>query len=105
MKDQLRLADYLHHIVEATDRIFLYTEDIDEPGFLSDAKTQTPLFAILKLLAKPHEISNATIRISPRNILTFRGEMRTCWVINLLTDISKSTLKMSGARSALISRQ
>lgn len=35
-----RLPDYLHHIVEAIDRIFLYTEDIDEPGFLSDAKTQ-----------------------------------------------------------------
>jgi uncharacterized protein with HEPN domain len=40
MKDQPRLSDYLHHIVEAIDRIFLYTEDIDEPSFLSDVKTQ-----------------------------------------------------------------
>lgn len=35
-----RLPDYLDHILDAIDRIFRYVEDVDEPGFLVDAKTQ-----------------------------------------------------------------
>jgi uncharacterized protein with HEPN domain len=35
-KDQLRVPDYLGHILQAVDRINVYTEDIDEVGFLKN---------------------------------------------------------------------
>lgn len=36
----LRVPDYLGHIVEAIDRIFRYIDDMTEPVFLADEKTQ-----------------------------------------------------------------
>lgn len=35
-----RLPDYLGHILDAIDRIFRYVDDMDEPAFLVDSKTQ-----------------------------------------------------------------
>ena len=35
-RDQQRLQDYLAHIIQATQRIQQYTEDIDEVGFLAN---------------------------------------------------------------------
>lgn len=39
-RDQQRLKDYLAHIIEATQRIYYYTEDIDEVGFLNNELVQ-----------------------------------------------------------------
>lgn len=38
--DNLRLADYLKHILQAIHRIQEYTSDIDEIAFLQDQRTQ-----------------------------------------------------------------
>jgi uncharacterized protein with HEPN domain len=38
--DALRLPEYLHHIVEAIERIQLYVNDMDKVAFLNDQKTQ-----------------------------------------------------------------
>ena len=38
--DALRVQDYLSHIVEAIDRIHRYVDDMAEPQFLQDEKTQ-----------------------------------------------------------------
>ncbi len=39
-KDDLRIPDYLGHIVEAIERIHRYVEDMSEVDFLDDEKTQ-----------------------------------------------------------------
>lgn len=38
--DVLRLSDYLGHIVQAIDRIQRYVDDMTEPTFFLDEKTQ-----------------------------------------------------------------
>ena len=38
--DALRLPEYLHHILEAIERIQRYVDDMDEVAFLKDRKTQ-----------------------------------------------------------------
>lgn len=35
-RDQQRLNDYITHILQAIERIYRYTEDIDEIGFLQN---------------------------------------------------------------------
>jgi len=41
MKEEApRVRDYVKHIVEAIDRIFEYTEDLDEAGFLANRLVQ-----------------------------------------------------------------
>lgn len=39
-RDELRLGDYLAHIVEAIERIDRYTKDFGEPAFLKDQLVQ-----------------------------------------------------------------
>ncbi|MCK9394888.1 MAG: DUF86 domain-containing protein [Methylobacter sp.] len=39
-KDDLRIPDYLGHIIEAIERIHRYVEDMSEVDFLDDEKTQ-----------------------------------------------------------------
>lgn len=38
--DQLRIPDYLDHVLVAIQRIFQYVEDMTEADFLEDEKTQ-----------------------------------------------------------------
>ncbi|MCX7093922.1 MAG: hypothetical protein NTY50_10800 [Methylobacter sp.] len=68
--DILRVPDYLEHIVKAIERIYRYIEDIDEPAFLQDEKTQDAS-EILRLSVKRPVISNAIITSLPVVIRKF----------------------------------
>jgi len=48
MSKELRDVDYLEHILQAIQRINRYVEDVGEPGFLQDDKTQDASFGISK---------------------------------------------------------
>jgi len=49
---QLRLVDYLTHIVEAADRCQRYVEDMDEVAFLQDEKTQDAVIRTLEVIGE-----------------------------------------------------
>ena len=98
MKDQLRLADYLHHMVEAIDRIFLYTEDIDEAGFLTDSKTQDAIIRNFEVIGEAaRNIERQYPAFAATNPEVPWGALTRC-VISLRMDTSKSILKLFGAR-------
>lgn len=50
--DPLRLSDYLAHMSEATDRIQRYVDDLTEPAFLADAKTQDAVVRNFEILGE-----------------------------------------------------
>jgi uncharacterized protein with HEPN domain len=50
--DILRVPDYLEHIVEAIERIYRYIEDIDEPAFLQDEKTQDAVIRNFEIIGE-----------------------------------------------------
>jgi uncharacterized protein with HEPN domain len=60
--DVLRLPEYLHHILEAVERIERYTEDLDEVGFLNDEKTQDAVIRNFEIIG---EASNNVKRYHP----------------------------------------
>lgn len=58
----MRLADYLAHMAQAISRIQQYVEDITEPAFLSDVRTQDAVvrnFEILGEAARKIELHHA----------------------------------------------
>lgn len=60
--DPLRLSDYLGHMAEAICRIQQYVEDMPEPTFLLDGKTQDAVvrnFEILGEAARKIELHHA----------------------------------------------
>ncbi len=50
--DILRIPDYLAHIVEAIERIYRYTEDLDEIAFLQDEKTQDAVIRNFEIIGE-----------------------------------------------------
>ena len=50
--DQLRVMDYLAHIVGAIDRINRYVDDMTELSFLSDEKTQDAVVRNFEILGE-----------------------------------------------------
>ena len=51
-KDQLRVPDYLRHIVEAAGRIDRYTEDMDGVGFLKDDLVQDAVIRNIEIIGE-----------------------------------------------------
>jgi uncharacterized protein with HEPN domain len=49
---QLRLGDYIGHIVEAIERCHDYVEDMDEIAFLSDRKTQDAVIRTFEVIGE-----------------------------------------------------
>lgn len=47
-----RLADYLSHIVQAIDRIELYTAGMDAAGFAADTKTQDAVVRNIEVIGE-----------------------------------------------------
>jgi uncharacterized protein with HEPN domain len=50
--DQLRVADYLDHILQAIQRINRYTEDMTEVAFLQDEKTQDAVIRNFEIIGE-----------------------------------------------------
>jgi len=48
----LRMQDYLEHIVEAIDRIIVYTNGINEADFMADRKTQDAVIRNLEIVGE-----------------------------------------------------
>lgn len=51
-RDQQRLADYLAHILEAIERIYRYTEDMDEPAFLHNLLVQDAVIRNVEIIGE-----------------------------------------------------
>lgn len=51
-KDDLRTPDYLDHILEAADRILLYTKDMDAAGFLNSSLVQDAVVRNLEIVGE-----------------------------------------------------
>lgn len=51
-RDQLRVADYLGHILEAIERIGEYTEDVDEIGFLENTLIQDAVLRNIEIIGE-----------------------------------------------------
>lgn len=50
--DVLRLPEYLHHILEAIERIHSYVEGMDEVAFLNDRKTQDAVIRNFEIIGE-----------------------------------------------------
>ena len=50
--DHPRLKDYLGHILEAIERCYRYTEDMDEATFLKDEKTQDAVIRTFEVMGE-----------------------------------------------------
>jgi uncharacterized protein with HEPN domain len=61
-KDRQRLADYLVHMLEALDRIFRYTDVLDELAFLQNELVQDAVVRNLEVLG---EASNNVLKHYP----------------------------------------
>ena len=79
-RDQQRLQDYLAHIIQATQRIQQYTEDIDEVGFLANELVQDAVIRNIEIIG---EASNNIdkyhqdfAKLHPELPLVFAYEMR-----------------------------
>ncbi len=79
-RDQQRLQDYLAHIIQATQRIHQYTEDIDEIGFLHNELVQDAVIRNIEIIG---EASNNIdkhyqnfAKLHPELPLIFAYEMR-----------------------------
>ncbi len=47
-----RILEYLQHILQAIERIRRYTGDVDERGFLDDAKTQDAVLRNIEIIGE-----------------------------------------------------
>jgi uncharacterized protein with HEPN domain len=79
-RDQQRLHDYLAHIIQATQRIHHYTEDIDEVAFLTNELVQDAVIRNIEIIG---EASNNIekhyqdfAKLHPELPLVFAYEMR-----------------------------
>lgn len=79
-RDQQRLQDYLAHIIQATQRIHHYTEDIDEVGFMEKELVQDAVIRNIEIIG---EASNKIdkyyqdfAKLHPELPLIFAYEMR-----------------------------
>jgi hypothetical protein len=67
-RDRQRLIDYSAHMLEAIERIYRYTEDIDELAFLQNELIQMSSSATWKFSAKPPAAFKNIIRSSRHGI-------------------------------------
>jgi uncharacterized protein with HEPN domain len=51
-KDELRVPDYLAHIMQAIERIGTYTDDIDEVGFLENKMVQDAVIRNIEIIGE-----------------------------------------------------
>lgn len=51
-RDELRVADYLGHILEAIQRIARYTDDVDEVGFLESELIQDAVLRNIEIMGE-----------------------------------------------------
>ena len=51
-RDQQRLNDYITHILQAIERIYRYTEDIDEIGFLQNDMVQDAIIRNIEIIGE-----------------------------------------------------
>lgn len=51
-KDELRVPDYLSHILQAIDRINLYIEDMDEAAFLENVLVQDAVIRNIEIIGE-----------------------------------------------------
>lgn len=79
-RDQQRLQDYLAHIIQAIQRIYHYTENIDEVGFLNNELVQDAVIRNIEVIG---EASNnidkyyqVFAQLHPELPLVFAYEMR-----------------------------
>ncbi len=52
MNKELRVPDYLGHILEAIERIESYTEDVDEVGFLNNGMIQDAVIRNIEIIGE-----------------------------------------------------
>ena len=62
MNKELRVPDYLGHILAAIERIERYTSDVDEPGFLKSELIQDAVIRNIEIIG---EASNNIQRVDP----------------------------------------
>lgn len=94
--DALRLPEYLHHIVEAIERIHQYVEDMSEVAFLGDRKTQDAVIRNFEIIgeasrnieryhkkfaatayADQHSTQTSSASHLTRDLLTFQNNLNT----------------------------
>jgi len=63
-----RAKDYLHHIVNAIERIESYTTDLDENGFLNNELVQDAVIRNLEIIG---EASNNLLKQCPSTVAQF----------------------------------
>lgn len=68
MTKESRAPDYLHHIIDAIERIELYTADLDENGFLSSELVQDAVIRNLEIVG---EASNNLLKHCPSTVAQF----------------------------------
>ena len=51
-KDELRVPDYLAHILQAIERIGTYTEDMNEVGFLENKMVQDAVIRNIEIIGE-----------------------------------------------------
>ena len=73
-REQLRVADYLGHILEAIERIGEYTEDVDEVTFLDNKMIQDAVLRNIEIIG---EAARNIERTAPR---LCRPAFRSCVV-------------------------
>lgn len=95
-RDQLRVADYLGHILEAIERIGEYTEDVDEVGFFGNKMIRMRSCATLRSSGKPQETLSALPLTLPLSIPKLPGRLSTPCATASRMVISRSILKSSG---------
>lgn len=79
-RDQQRLADYLAHIVEAVERIYRYTDDVDELAFMDNQLIQDAVIRNLEIIGEAsHNIETHYpdfVKNHPELPLAFAYQMR-----------------------------
>ena len=79
-RDQQRLQDYLAHIIQATQRIQQYTEDIDEVGFLANELVQDAVIRNIEIIGESSnnidKYHQDFAKLHPELPLVFAYEMR-----------------------------
>lgn len=79
-RDKLRLPDYLHHILEAIDRIQMYCEDIDEVAFMGSSLIQDAVIRNFEIIGEAsrniERVAPDFVRSHPEIPLSFAYDMR-----------------------------